>query len=220
MDVDTAGRYLLPPARYNAEGALRRVDVEIELGGLDLEAAAAILDWLVAREEVDLSRRLTPYINAFPRSYLERVLQASYAPGREAFADDYLADNADRNRALDVLPLLAHLDEGRVRAMRRRTSNRRTVLPRKTVRLEPHARLHDLLRRNRFKVNSLHHQAIDRLGDGLRVAALDLDDLVQAVECERSRFRLGVQWHPEYLFDQPRQQRLFEALVSTAARVA
>lgn len=74
-----------------------------------------LYDWLVEREQVDLSRRLTPYINAFPREYVTRVLDPDYAPDTEQFADDYLNWNADRNRALDLLPLLAHIDEDRVR---------------------------------------------------------------------------------------------------------
>lgn len=103
-----------------------------------------------------------------------------------------------------------------VRGMRRYTSNRRTVLPRKTVNIEADTRLHRLFRSDEFKVNSLHHQAIDRLGEGMRLAATDLDELVQAVECANSRFRVGVQWHPEYLFYQERQRRLFQALVDAA----
>lgn len=107
-----------------------------------------------------------------------------------------------------------------VRPMRRRTSNRRTVLARKTVLVEQDSRLRDLLGAERLKVNSLHHQAIDRLGDGLRVVARDLDDLVQAVEHIEAPFRTGVQWHPEYLPYQRRQRRLFSALVEAARSVA
>lgn len=72
-------------------------------------------DWLVEREAVDLSRRITPYINAFPRDYVALALSPAYEPDANRFADDYLTWNADRNRALDLLPLLAHLDEDRVR---------------------------------------------------------------------------------------------------------
>ena len=72
-------------------------------------------DWLVERESVDLSRRITPYINAFPSEYIALTLEPAYAPDAQQFTDDYLAWNADRNRALDLLPLLAHLDEDRVR---------------------------------------------------------------------------------------------------------
>ena len=75
------------------------------------------------------------------------------------------------------------------------------------------------MRTGRFKVNSLHHQAIDRLGEGLQVVARDLDDLVQAIEHVGAEFRAGVQWHPEYLPYHRRQRRLFEALVDAARNV-
>ena len=53
--------------------------------------------------------------------------------------------------------------------------------------------------RTEFKVNSLHRQAIDRLGDGLVVEATAPDGTIEAVSVEAAKgFTLGVQWHPEY----------------------
>lgn len=48
-----------------------------------------------------------------------------------------------------------------------------------------------------INVGSSHHQGIDRVGDGLVVAARADDDLVEAVETADGRMR-GVQWHPEH----------------------
>ncbi len=48
-------------------------------------------------------------------------------------------------------------------------------------------------------VNSLHSQAIDRLGDGLAVEAMSADGVIEGVRVERAAgFAIGVQWHPEY----------------------
>jgi putative glutamine amidotransferase len=58
-----------------------------------------------------------------------------------------------------------------------------------------------------------HHQAVDRLGEGLTVAARSEDGVVEAVELPGHRFVVGVQWHPEETGD----VRLFEALVEAAA---
>lgn len=63
---------------------------------------------------------------------------------------------------------------------------------------------------------SHHHQGIDRLGEGLRVTGwADIDDLPEAIEAPRSRFALGVQWHPEA----DERSRLIAALVQEAAAV-
>jgi putative glutamine amidotransferase len=50
-------------------------------------------------------------------------------------------------------------------------------------------------------VNSLHWQAIDRLGAGLAVEALAPDGTIEAVRVENAEtFAIGVQWHPEWRF--------------------
>jgi len=103
-----------------------------------------------------------------------------------------------------------------VRPMRRLTSNRRTPLPRKTAKIEVGSRLHAMLDVTLCKVNSLHHQAVDRLGDGLRVVAHDLDNLVQGIERTGEAVVFGVQWHPEYLFYQRRQRAIFSYVVAAA----
>jgi len=62
------------------------------------------------------------------------------------------------------------------------------------------------------RVRCSHHQALDRLGEGLVISARSVDGVVEAVELPAARFALGVQWHPEEDGD----VRLFDALVSAA----
>lgn len=100
-----------------------------------------------------------------------------------------------------------------IRELRRVTSNRPGLLPTKTVALQGDSLLAQALGKQRLRVNSLHHQAIDRTGDGLRVVGRDLDNLVQAVEGQGEQRIAGVQWHPEYLFYLPVQRRLFAWLL-------
>ncbi|SNY44328.1 putative glutamine amidotransferase [Arsukibacterium tuosuense] len=100
---------------------------------------------------------------------------------------------------------------------RQLTSKRWTVLPLKTLCLtEPDSRLQTILQTPKARINSLHNQAIDRLGKGLRVVGRDLDNIVQAVEDPDRDFVLGVQWHPEFLIFIRRQRHLFKALVERA----
>jgi putative glutamine amidotransferase len=64
-------------------------------------------------------------------------------------------------------------------------------------------------------VVSWHHQAVRRVGDGLRVSARAADGLPEAVEVPARRFALGLQWHPE-MGDRPGDERLAETLVEAA----
>jgi putative glutamine amidotransferase len=57
--------------------------------------------------------------------------------------------------------------------------------------------LHRLIERESLDVNSIHHQAVDRIGRGLVVVARAPDGVIEAVEMPSRSFILGVQWHPE-----------------------
>jgi putative glutamine amidotransferase len=62
-------------------------------------------------------------------------------------------------------------------------------------------------------VNSFHHQAIDRLGESLRVSARAPDGTVEAIEDPSRRFLIGVQWHAETLVHRPYEAALFRRFV-------
>ena len=95
----------------------------------------------------------------------------------------------------------------------------RTVLPRKTVRIEENSRLHRITGCNPCRVNALHHQSVDRVGRDLRVVARDEVGIVQAIEGTGPNFLLGVQWHPELLVFSSPQQRLFAALSAATTQM-
>jgi putative glutamine amidotransferase len=80
------------------------------------------------------------------------------------------------------------------------------------------SKLGEILGPGPLSVNSFHHQAIGRLGDGLVVSARSCDDqVIEGVELAGRRFVLGVQWHPEAFWNREDGfQALFEALVSTS----
>ncbi|HEV8471810.1 MAG TPA: gamma-glutamyl-gamma-aminobutyrate hydrolase family protein, partial [Methylomirabilota bacterium] len=70
-----------------------------------------------------------------------------------------------------------------------------------------------------LRVNSFHHQAIDRLGRDLREVAWAPDRVIEAVEhTDRRRFVLGVQWHPEDLVGHDAAARALFAAIVAAAR--
>ncbi len=85
------------------------------------------------------------------------------------------------------------------------------------VTLDRDSLLADVMEVTTVRASCHHHQAIDRLGDGLRVVGRASDGIVEALELDGA-FVLAMQWHPEDLApDDPPNQRLFDALVRKAA---
>jgi putative glutamine amidotransferase len=80
------------------------------------------------------------------------------------------------------------------------------------------SRLRGILGSDRVPVNSMHHQGICRLGEGLVTTAFAPDGLAEALEMADERFVVGVQWHPEMLVDTDTPtRRLFEAFIDAAS---
>jgi putative glutamine amidotransferase len=88
-----------------------------------------------------------------------------------------------------------------------------TSLPVRTV---PGTRLAALIGES-ADVPCYHHQAIDKVGDGLVVSAWDADGVVEALELPGDGFVLAVQWHPEKTLD---DLRLLNAVVGAARSYA
>ncbi len=66
-------------------------------------------------------------------------------------------------------------------------------------------------------VNSYHHQAVDRPGEGVQVVARAADGVVEAIEVDGADQLVAVQWHPEVLLGLPEHLALFEWLAAMAA---
>jgi putative glutamine amidotransferase len=81
----------------------------------------------------------------------------------------------------------------------------------------PGTKLSAILETSSHLVNSRHHQAIDRVGQGLTISATSHDGHIEALEHSGKRFALAVQWHPEDLVDEQEEaKRLFAAFAQAA----
>ena len=83
--------------------------------------------------------------------------------------------------------------------------------------VEPASRLGGIIGGGPIGVNSLHHQAVDLVGGGLRAVAWSPEGFVEAIEA-RDAPCIGVQWHPELLTGRCEHARLFHWLVANAVR--
>ncbi|HMB97944.1 MAG TPA: amidoligase family protein, partial [Balneolaceae bacterium] len=80
-----------------------------------LRAFVLLQEWIRLDSEIDLSRRITPFIDDYSTAYKNLIITTSYDPDIEKFIDDYLRFNPSRNRPLDMLPVFEFIDNDRVK---------------------------------------------------------------------------------------------------------
>jgi putative glutamine amidotransferase len=91
-------------------------------------------------------------------------------------------------------------------------------IPTHEVRLASGSRIARVVGTTDIQVNSFHHQAVERLGNGLRAVGWAPDGVIEAIEDPRQEFMIGVQWHAESLSEsEPVQSDLLEAFVTAAS---
>ena len=90
--------------------------------------------------------------------------------------------------------------------------------PTHNVRIAKNSRLYGLLEKDTLRVNSFHHQGVHKIGNGLQVAAMSDDGLIEAVECkDTKRYLYGLQWHPECFWEKDESAYLiFESLLAAS----
>lgn len=89
--------------------------------------------------------------------------------------------------------------------------------PTHPVSIEPGSLLRRIIRKAGLLVNSSHHQSVKAVAPSLVATAFAPDGIVEAIELPGHRFFLGIQWHPEFLFERyPLHRRLFQAFLRAA----
>ena len=90
-----------------------------------------------------------------------------------------------------------------------------------SVDVAPDSRLARLYHAGELRVNSMHHQGVRELGNGLRVTALASDGLIEAIETTGDAYVFAVQWHPEALTDRDEQAAaMFREFIDAASATA
>jgi putative glutamine amidotransferase len=82
-----------------------------------------------------------------------------------------------------------------------------------SVSIEANSQLSQILSTSQARVNSLHHQGVRKLADGLLPTAYAPDELIEAFELPGHSFGLAVQWHPEELLEHEAMRKLFQAFI-------
>jgi len=87
------------------------------------------------------------------------------------------------------------------------------------VRIHDGTKLREIVGRDTVEVNTTHHQAVKKLGQGLTVNATAEDGVIEGIESKDHSFILGVQWHPEFLTHKdPFQRKIFAAFIAACKK--
>lgn len=79
--------------------------------------------------------------------------------------------------------------------------------------------LYEMIGRNMIDVNSHHHQAVKDVAPGFVAAGVSEDGIVEAICRLGDRFCMGVQWHPERIWDiEDGSTKVFEVFLKACGR--
>jgi hypothetical protein len=96
---------------FNIEPPSQKIEDVLKL----FKSFLILQKWIEVQSEIDVARKISPFINDFPKDYIKKVINLKYNPTKKEFLEDYIHFNPTRNRVLDMLPQLAFWDEKRVR---------------------------------------------------------------------------------------------------------
>jgi putative glutamine amidotransferase len=88
------------------------------------------------------------------------------------------------------------------------------------VEIVPGSRLAAILGAASLPVNSMHHQGLARLANGIQASACAPDGIVEAFELPSHPFGIAVQWHPEWMNDDDSMDNLFQEFIRAAGRTS
>ncbi|WP_375723167.1 gamma-glutamyl-gamma-aminobutyrate hydrolase family protein [Arcobacter sp. KX21116] len=91
-----------------------------------------------------------------------------------------------------------------------------TPLPWKTISVTKGGILDTCLKTSNLKINTLHHQAVQKLPESFKLEAVDKYNIIQSIsKKDDNNLIFGVQWHPEYLFYKKQHLKIFKIFVDT-----
>lgn len=79
-----------------------------------LKSFMLLYPWLLEKLNIDITRRISPFVDPFPDTYVGKILNPEYKPDLDSLMDDYLEFNDTRNRPLDMMPVFGLLDNERI----------------------------------------------------------------------------------------------------------
>lgn len=196
---------LIPPQPENADELMRELDGFLLAGGYDCDPAAYGEERHPTLEPMDARRQANDLALA-EAARRHRVPMLGICLGVQVMnvaAGGTLIQDIDTQHDTEIRHASEPEDRGR-----------------HDVIIEQGTQLASVLPAAELNVNSSHHQAVRKVGQGLRVTALAPDGIVEGLEDPHHPFYLGVQWHPEDMPGEESAAALFAAFIEAARKHA
>lgn len=88
-----------------------------------------------------------------------------------------------------------------------------------SVLIKDDSKLYEIFKKNELKTNSYHHQAVKDVADVYVATAFAKDGIVEGIEATNLDFAIGVQWHPEVMYEKyPHYKNLFKVFVDESSK--
>lgn len=88
-----------------------------------------------------------------------------------------------------------------------------------SVEINEGSKIYEIFKKAHIKTNSYHHQAVKDIAEGYKATAFAKDGIVEGIESVNLNFAVGVQWHPEVMYDKyPLFKNLFKAFIDEASK--
>lgn len=85
-------------------------DLEVTTLRKYLQAFMLLYPWLHKKLDIDISRRISPFVDPFPEKYVRKIMDTDYQPDVNQLISDYIQYNPTRNRPLDMMPIFGMLN--------------------------------------------------------------------------------------------------------------
>ena len=197
--------YILPYTKdmNTLENILTNINALLLSGGVDIDPT------LFGEEPIPGLGEIMPERDELEFALIKRALQSNLPILAICRGIQMLNVAAGGNMYQDIYSQKAEVLQHSQRAPRTHLSH--------FVQIKKNTLLRSILGSDYFKVNSFHHQAVKDPAPGFVISAISSDGVVEAIESQKHRFVLGVQWHPENLtaFDDI-SKRIFSSFIHSA----
>ncbi len=76
-----------------------------------MRAFMIVYPWLLKALDIDMTRRISPFVDPFPEKYVKKILDPDYNPNANQLIEDYISFNPTRNRPVDMMPIFGMLND-------------------------------------------------------------------------------------------------------------